>query len=316
MRAFWSDPYLWLHLAGLATVPIWLEICLLGLAVGDPVLPVWLEFFLVAGLGVAPILWMQWQRPFCIFCLLVLALSPSQLTDQQRRLLRFFRSSATQLVSIAVAIGLMVVLWQLYLRAPLVASVAPFEGQRWFGLGVAAIAFFLANLFTQVPASVLRVLLVSDAQLNAQEPYPVERILQDFTLTGFQVSRILPMPAMAMASPALSIPLSRMPRISTDPVSPWNPEISPWDESDSETTPTPTETAAAAPEVQPAPEVPEAIVSEDALGFEPAPASSKADAETPATQPSNEISAPTSADVVAEISPETAADDNGSQPTP
>ena len=76
MRSFWSDPYLWVHLAGLAAVPIFLEICLIGFAVGDPLLPGWLELLLVAAIGSAPILWMQWQRPFYIFSLVGVALQP------------------------------------------------------------------------------------------------------------------------------------------------------------------------------------------------------------------------------------------------
>lgn len=201
MRAFWSDPYLWLHLAGLATVPLWLEICLVGLAVGDPVLPVWLEVLLVAGIGIVPILWMQWQKPFCIFSLLFLSVSPIHMSEGQRRLLRLFKSSANQLLAIPVAVGLLVVLWQLYLRAPLVAAVAPFDGQRWYGLGMAAIAFFFANLFTQVPVSVLGVLTASDAKVNSQEPYPTERIGKDFTLLGIRLKGILPVPAAVVIAP-------------------------------------------------------------------------------------------------------------------
>jgi len=201
MRSFWSDPYLWLHLAGLATVPLWLEICLLGLAVGDPVLPVWMEVLLVGIAGIAPILWMQWQKPFCIYSLLFFAVSPTHMSEGQRRLLRLFKTSVNQILAIPVAVGLLIVLWQLYLRAPLVASVAPFGGQRWYGLGMAAIAFFFANLFTQVPVSVLRVLLSSDAQVAAQVPYPAERIAQDFTLFGFRLRQLLPVPPARVAVP-------------------------------------------------------------------------------------------------------------------
>jgi hypothetical protein len=39
MQPWRSDPYLWVHLAGLATVPLWIDLCLLGLAVGNPALP-------------------------------------------------------------------------------------------------------------------------------------------------------------------------------------------------------------------------------------------------------------------------------------
>lgn len=193
MRVVWSDPYVWLHLAGIATVPILLIICFVGLAVGDPILPVWLEFFLVAGFGVAPILWMQWQRPFCIFSVVALALAPANISDPRRRMLRFFRTSVNQVLAIAVSIGLTLLLWQLYRFAPIAADVAPFSS-RWLGLGMAAIAFLGVNLFTQVPVSVLRLLTVSDKQLAAQVPYPPERIPLDFVLFGIRLRHILPEP--------------------------------------------------------------------------------------------------------------------------
>ena len=96
MRSYWSDPYLWLHLAGLAVLPLWLEVGLLGLAVGDPVLPVWLELGLVGSVGILPILWMQLQRPFCIFSLVAVVVKPTQLTADQRKLLTLFKSGRTQ----------------------------------------------------------------------------------------------------------------------------------------------------------------------------------------------------------------------------
>lgn len=254
MRAFWSDPYLWLHLAGLATVPLWLEICLLGLAVGDPVLPVWLEVLLVAGIGIVPILWMQWQKPFCIFSLLFLSVSPIHMSEGQRRLLRLFKSSTNQLLAIPVAVGLVVVLWQLYLRAPLVASVAPFDGQRWYGLGLAAIAFFFANLFTQVPVSVLGVLTAGDAKVNSQEPYPTERIGKDFTLLGIRLKGILPVPAAVAIAPTQApasptVPADEMGTAPPDSQTVVSTEVS---------SPSESETIATQPSELPLPEQPQA----------------------------------------------------------
>lgn len=193
MRSFWFDPYLWIHAAGIAAVPIFLEICLLTLAVGDPVLPLDLEFLLVAIAGIVPILWMQWQRPFCIFSLLILALKPSQLTESQRRLLTCFKSPANRAVAVVAAVLLGWVLWQLYWLAPIVTSLAPaLPGGRLGGLVVAAIAFLLSNLFLQIPLSVLRVLWVTEAEFAATPPYPVESIATNFTLLGLRVKQILP----------------------------------------------------------------------------------------------------------------------------
>ncbi|HTL88469.1 MAG TPA: low-complexity tail membrane protein, partial [Leptolyngbya sp.] len=80
MRSFWTEPYLWIHLAGIAVLPLSLMICLLGLAAGDPILPPVVELGLVAIAGIAPIAWMQIQQPFCIFSLLAVAVRPERLS--------------------------------------------------------------------------------------------------------------------------------------------------------------------------------------------------------------------------------------------
>ncbi len=193
MRSFWSDPYLWIHLAGLAAVPILLEICLIGLATGDPFLPVGLEFLLIAIAGVAPVLWMQWQQPFCIFSLLVLSLKPTEMTIEQRQMLRLFKSQESRTLAVVTAGVLVLILWQLYQIAPtVIGAVALPLPWRSLGLLIAAIAFLGINLFVQVPVSVVRVMAATDAQLAAQEAYPVEQIPRNFTLLGLKVNQILP----------------------------------------------------------------------------------------------------------------------------
>ncbi|XTZ13067.1 MAG: low-complexity tail membrane protein, partial [cyanobacterium endosymbiont of Rhopalodia inflata] len=47
MNNFRSEPFLWIHLAGIAVVPLSLQLVLLGLAVGDPFPLFWLELFIV-----------------------------------------------------------------------------------------------------------------------------------------------------------------------------------------------------------------------------------------------------------------------------
>jgi hypothetical protein len=193
MRSFWTEPYLWIHLAGIAALPLLLELCLLGLAVGDPLLPVWLELALIAGVGIAPVLWMQWSRPFYIFSIVVLSLKPEQLTEKQRRILRLFKASENQVVAVLTPIFLLGVLWQLYQIAPVAASVVPFPPQwRLLGLLLAAIAFLGCNLFLQVPVSVVRVLLTHETEFARLEPYPLESIRRSFTIPGVKVNQILP----------------------------------------------------------------------------------------------------------------------------
>lgn len=209
MRSFWSDPYLWIHLAGIATLPIWLELCLLGLAVGDPLLPVWLEILLVGIAGIAPILWMQWQRPFYIFSLVAVALKPEQLTEDQRRLLTLFKSQRNRILAVIIAGVLLVVLQKLYYAAAIAAAIAPFGNARLLGLLLAAIAFLGANLFLQVPVSVASVMLTGEVPFAATPPYAIDQIRPNFSLLGFPVNQILPPVVVAPATvPATGVSVS------------------------------------------------------------------------------------------------------------
>lgn len=192
MRSFWTEPFLWIHLAGLAAFPLALELVWLGLAVGDPILPVWLEFFFVAAIGLSPILWMQLTRPFDIFSILIFSLKPEQLTQDQRRLLSLFKTKTNRVVTMVVAVFLVWVLWQIYRVAPVAAAVTPLA-PRWHFLGLlgAGLAFLLCHLFLQVPLAVAQVLLTRESEFIAATPYPVEKIPQDFTVPGIRVNKIL-----------------------------------------------------------------------------------------------------------------------------
>jgi hypothetical protein len=192
MRSFRSDPYLWVHLAGVAAVPIFLELCLLGLGMGNSLMPIWFELLFVGGLGIAPILWMQWQKPFSIFSLVLLAVRSDHLTEDQRKILSLFKDPIQRVLSVAVAIAMAAILWQLYRVAPIAHGLILPSATRGVGLLWAAIAFFFANLFLQVPMSVLRVLLLGDRTLVAATPYPVEQVPTAFTIAGFRVKKILP----------------------------------------------------------------------------------------------------------------------------
>jgi hypothetical protein len=193
VRSFWSDPFLWIHLSGAAALPLFLGLCLLGLAVGSPTLPVWLEVFLVAIAGIAPVLWMQWFRPFYIFSILVVAVKPQNLTSVQQQMLTRFKTKLNQGIALFIAVLLAVILWQLYRFAPLAAGVAPFPPSwRWAGLLLAVAAFLASNLFLQVSASVMAVLLTPESEFAATKPHVLEKIRQDFTIAPWQVDRLLP----------------------------------------------------------------------------------------------------------------------------
>lgn len=194
MRSFWSEPYLWIHLAGLTAVPICLLLCWLGLTVGEPIWPIWLELFLIAAVGIIPIVGMQLFRPFNIFSILIVAVKPEQLNQEQRKILSWFKIPSQRVLAVLSPIFLAGILWKIYLAAPMGAKFIPafLAESRLAGLLIAAIAFLLANLFLQVPVSVARVLLVSETAYAATQPYPVEKINQDFTTPGLQVNKILP----------------------------------------------------------------------------------------------------------------------------
>ncbi len=207
MRSFWTEPFLWIHLAGLAALPVTLELVWLGLAVGDPLLPVWMEFLLVAALGIGPVVWMQLTRPFDIFSILIVAMKPEQLTQEQRRLLSLFKTKTNSVVTIAAAIFMLWVLWQIYRVAPVAAAVAPFApGWRIAGLLWAGLAFFASNLFLQIPLSVAQVLLTRESEWAATAAYPVEKTPQDFTIPGVRVNKILPVALEDSAASTVSAP--------------------------------------------------------------------------------------------------------------
>lgn len=186
-----SEPFLWIHLAGVAAVPLLLQIVWLGLAVGDPLSPFWLELLLLGGAGILPIFWMQWHRPFDIFSLLLVSLKPQALTPQQQRILSLFKRPRQRQLAAIAALAMAAVLWLLYQYAPLAASAAAFLPQwRILGLLLAAVAFFASNLFVQVPLSVLGILSTKEGQFAAANPYPLEQISQAFTIPGLRVNKI------------------------------------------------------------------------------------------------------------------------------
>jgi len=188
---FKSEPFLWIHLAGLAAVPIWLELGWLGLATGDPVLPGAVEVGLVALVSGALPAGMQLLRPFYIFSIPGLMVRPEQLAKSQRQILRQMHDRRNYGIMLAVPLLWAAIVAQLYRLAPLASAASPLPASwHLVGLAIAIAAFTLANLMTQVPLAVLQVLLTPGTALAALEPYPVEHIAQDFTGFGWPVDRI------------------------------------------------------------------------------------------------------------------------------
>ena len=193
MTSFRRDPYPWIHLAGFASLPLWLDVCLAGLAVGDPTMPPWLELGFLGAVGGLPILWMQWRRPFYIFSLPAIAIRPDTLNEDRRRFLTLQRTWLNRLFSLMGAVVLLVVLAFLYQLAPIAAEMSPLTGQsRALGWLICALSFLLANLFVQIPVSVLQLLITSEETIQTVQPYEAASVLKDFTVVGLRVNRILP----------------------------------------------------------------------------------------------------------------------------
>lgn len=193
MSSFRSEPFLWIHLAGIAAFPLLLQIAWLGLAVGDPLPGYWLELIFLLVVGIAPIAWMQWHKPFDIFSLLFVSLRPDLLTPEQLRILSLFKSQKHRVITILGSLIMAVSIWEIYQLAPIATPAAAFLPQwRMIGLLIALSAFLASHLFLQVPLSVLGVLFTSNEQWEKTEPLTVSNIAQSFTLLGFRVRKILP----------------------------------------------------------------------------------------------------------------------------
>lgn len=194
MSSFRSEPFLWIHLAGIAVVPISLQLVWVGFAVGTPWpgLGFLLELLIVGIVGIIPILWMQWTRPFDIFSILFLALKPESLSLNQQKILSLFKRKSQQVLAFLTALLMAGILWLIYDWAPLAAIVAAQLPQwRLLGLLIASLGFLMSNLFIQVPVSVLGILLTSDAKFESISPVQPEQIRRNFTIIGFKVQKIL-----------------------------------------------------------------------------------------------------------------------------
>lgn len=186
-----SEPFLWIHLAGIAVFPIFVGITSIGLGIGDSY-PFWLELPLLIAIAIVPIFWMQFSRPFDIFSVLFLCLRFECLSDRQKKILSLFKTFRQKLISAIAAVVMMLLLWLLYRLSPLNVSIIGFlPQQRILGLSIAGLGFFASNLFLQIPLSVLLVLSTKADRLAKTMPYAENKISQDFTMIGIKISKIL-----------------------------------------------------------------------------------------------------------------------------
>lgn len=192
MRSFWSEPFLWIHLAGLAVFPLTLELTWLGLGIGEPSAFFWLELLVIAIGGILQPLLMQLYRPFYIFSVLLFSLKPEVLTTRQKQILQQLKSPRQKFFSLMAAILMAFVLWQLYSLAPMANTVTEFLPQsRILGIAIATFSFWLSNIFLQIPLSILGLLWLTDEKLEATELESQMNIQEQFTIPGWQVKQII-----------------------------------------------------------------------------------------------------------------------------
>lgn len=185
------DPYLWVHLAGLAALPLCAELCLLGLAAGDPLLPGGWDWLLVGLLGAAPIAAMQWLRPYYPFSVALVSLRADRLDETQQRILQRWQSWEPKAIALAVPL---LVLWGLQWLdrlSPVAATIAPLDN-RALGLLVAWSGALLANLFLAIALASLWVLLTPTAAFEAIELFPLGDVPGSFLRLSVRLTKVLP----------------------------------------------------------------------------------------------------------------------------
>lgn len=189
MRIAALEPTLWIHLITIALIPIGLEVTWLALAASEPIW-YWLEYVLLAAVTILPGLVMQWVRPFDIFSLGLVSLRPQQLSQSQRQILNLLKTRKTRIIALTAAILLLWLLRQLYVYAPLAASVTPIGAGRIWGVIVAAIAYSITNILVQVSLSVVGIMLSSEAQLANTAAIEVEQVTKEFLVPGLKLNQI------------------------------------------------------------------------------------------------------------------------------
>jgi hypothetical protein len=193
MKSWRLDPYLWIHLAGLAALPLFLGLTWLALGIGYPLPLYWLELAFLLLVGIFPVFWMQWTRPFDIYSLLVVALKPEKLTQEQLKILSLMKNKKQRLWSLIAALLMIGIFWKLYEWAPLSVLSWDFLPQnRILGLFLAALAILASHLFLQVPLAVISVLLTPGKEWEITPPFALAKIRESFTLLGWKVDKIIP----------------------------------------------------------------------------------------------------------------------------
>ncbi|WP_024546051.1 low-complexity tail membrane protein [Picosynechococcus sp. NKBG15041c] len=187
------EPYFWLHIAGLALLPLVWALLAIALAVGIPFPVANLELGLIILLGGMPVWILQILRPWQPFGLAFLQIPPEQLDERQRQILRLVQGTRQPVFNVLGAIAMVILLWQVAHYAPLAIGVAAMLPQ-WhiLGFGAAIVLFFFSNVLFQIPLTLLPALLISEKTVQEIDPHPTVSIRRDFACWGFPLGQLFP----------------------------------------------------------------------------------------------------------------------------
>jgi len=182
-----SEPFLWIHLGGIVMFPLFFLLTSFCLAIGERY-SYWLEVPLLVVIAILPVLLMQLYRPFNIFSVLLLALKPQSLDENQRRILALFQRKQQKFANAIAAVLMLFSLGLIYYVSPNFKAIADLlPQQHLLGLVMAGGAFFGSNLFLQIPLNALQVLLTRESELAKSELYTPEAVAENFTTPGIKL---------------------------------------------------------------------------------------------------------------------------------
>ena len=187
------DPYLWLHLVGLAMLPLTLALVAIALAWGIPFPLSVAELFVVVLLGGLPVWILQILRPWQPFGFLIFQIPPERMDERQKQILRLIQGTRQPLRNVLGAVVMVILLWQIAHYSPLATGVsAGFWQWRILGLILATVGFFLSNVIVQMSLTLLPTLFLSENTVIAIDPHPNVSIRRDFACWGLPMGQIFP----------------------------------------------------------------------------------------------------------------------------
>jgi hypothetical protein len=187
------DPYLWLHLAGLAMLPFTMALVAIALPWGVPFPFSTAELILIVLIGGVPVWTLQILRPWNPFGFLIFQIPPERMHERQKQILRLIQGTRQPLFNVIGAVVMVILLWQLAHYSPLATGVsAGFWQWRIIGLSLAIAGFFLSNLCLQIPLTLLPAILQSEQTVAEIEPHPNVSIRRDFACWGLKMGQLFP----------------------------------------------------------------------------------------------------------------------------